>query len=113
MFFPKFKSIKKELPLEEPKKDKVKKTKDKTTEENKKISKINNNSKVNFEFSKEAKPKNKQPEHLRKALEKRKKEKAEKIYESDSDSDKSLDLNDFIDKKNKNKIIIDSESDSD
>ena len=80
----------------------VKKTKEKIVKSN-----IKNDSKIDFELKKipetDEKPKNKQPEHLKKALEAKRAKKAQKVVESatnsSSDSDSDLDMNKLMMKK--------------
>ena len=91
----------------------LKKTKEKIIKSN-----IKNDSKINFELKKipetDDKPKNKQPEHLRKALEAKRAKKAQQVVESasnsSSDSDSDLDMNKLM-MKNPKKYYSDSDSD--
>lgn len=90
-----------------------KKTKEKIVKSN-----IKNDSKIDFELKKipetDEKPKNKQPEHLRKALEAKRAKKAQQVVESatnsSSDSDSDLDMNKLMMKNPKKKYISESES---
>jgi hypothetical protein len=87
-----------------------KKTKEKIIKSN-----IKNDSKIDFELKKmpetDEKPKRKQPEHLKKALEARREKKAQKVVESatNSDSDSDLDMNKLMMKKQPKKYLSDSD----
>jgi hypothetical protein len=130
MFLKKYKSsVEKliEVPVEKP----VHKTKEK--KESPKKSKVKNDSNIFFEMNKtkdiivEEKKVNKQPEHLRLALEARrarlaeekkqgikpikKEKKKAKVYESDSDSSSSLDINKLKLTKTPKKYFSDSDGD--
>lgn len=87
-----------------------KKTKEKIIKSN-----IKNDSKIDFELKKmpetDEKPKRKQPEHLKKALEARREKMAQKEMFSDSDSDSDLDMNKLMMKKQPKKYLSDSDSD--
>lgn len=87
-----------------------KKTKEKIIKSN-----IKNDSKIDFELKKmpetDEKPKRKQPEHLKKALETRREKMAQKEMFSDSDSDSDLDMNKLMMKKQPKKYLSDSDSD--
>jgi len=130
MFLKKYKSSVEKL-IEVPAEKPVHKTKEK--KESPKKSKVKNDSNIFFEMNKtkdiivEEKKVNKQPEHLRLALEARrarladekkqvikpiKKEKKKgKNYESDSDSSSSLDINKLKLKETPKKYFSDTDSD--
>ena len=89
-----------------------KKTKEKIIKSN-----IKNDSKIDFELKKipetDEKPKRKQPEHLKKALDARREKMAQKVIESasnsSSDSDSDLDMNKLMMKKQPKKYLSDSD----